>query len=79
MSEVNDIQIGGSHYKTEIQHWDYVLANGLDYFQGNITKYVTRWKRKGGLQDLYKARHYLDKYIEVEEETQKHHSPKVGQ
>jgi hypothetical protein len=37
-----------------------------DYFQGQIIKYLMRWKKKGGVQDLEKARHYLDKYIEVE-------------
>lgn len=61
----NKQQIGGSHYKSEIQHWDYVVANDLDYFQAQITKYVTRWKKKNGIQDLQKARHFLDKYIEI--------------
>jgi hypothetical protein len=61
----NDRQVGGAHYKSKIQHWDYVLANELDYFQGQITKYVTRWRQKGGIQDLEKARHFLDKYIEA--------------
>lgn len=61
----NDVQIGGAHYRSSIQHWDYVVANRLDYFQGQITKYVTRWREKGGLDDLRKARHFLDKYIEV--------------
>lgn len=67
MSTANDRQEGGSHYKGKFQHWDYVVANNLDYFQGQITKYITRWKSKGGLLDLYKARHFLDKYIEVQE------------
>lgn len=61
----NQRQIGGRHYKSEIEHWDWVAANNLDYFQGQITKYVARWKNKGGLQDLEKARHFLDKYIEL--------------
>jgi hypothetical protein len=61
----NDKQVAGSHYVAEIQHWDYVVANDLDYFQGQITKYVTRWKRKNGLVDLKKAQHFLEKYIEV--------------
>lgn len=60
----NETQVGGTHYRTEIQHWDYVLANGLGYFEGQITKYVTRWRKKNGLQDLEKARHFLDKLIE---------------
>ena len=60
----NDRQVGGNHYDSSIQHWDYVIANDLDYFQGQITKYVTRWKNKNGLADLLKAQHFLDKYIE---------------
>lgn len=64
--DANKTQVAGNHYQTQIQHWDYVVANDLDYFQGQITKYVTRWKKKNGLQDLYKAKHFLEKYIEVQ-------------
>lgn len=67
MSEANKKQVAGDHYKTTIQHWDYVIANDLDYFQAQITKYVTRYKKKNGLQDLYKAQHFLEKLIEIEE------------
>lgn len=68
MSDSNASQVGGKHYKRcKIQPWDYVIANDLDYFQGSIIKYVTRWKDKGWVQDLYKARHFLEKYIEVME------------
>lgn len=64
----NDRQIGGEHYKGKaIEHWDIVAQHNLDYFQGQITKYVMRWKKKGGVQDLQKAKHFLDKYIELEE------------
>ena len=66
MSTANDRQVGGVHYNSKIQHWDYVVANDLDYFQAQITKYVTRHKKKNGLQDLKKAQHFLEKYIEVE-------------
>ena len=62
----NDRQIGGNHYRTEIQHWDWAAANELDYFQGCITKYVARHKKKNGLEDLLKAQHFLFKYIEQE-------------
>lgn len=65
MFSANDRQVGGQHYQSPIQHWDYVVANNLDYFQGQITKYVTRWRNKNGVQDLEKARHFLDKYIEL--------------
>ena len=61
----NEKQVGGLHYVSSIQHWDYVAANNLDYFQGQITKYVARWKNKNGLQDLEKAKHFLEKYIEL--------------
>jgi Protein of unknwon function (DUF3310) len=62
----NDRQVGGSHYKTGgEEHWDRVARLQLDYFQGQITKYVERWKKKNGLEDLHKARHFLDKYIEL--------------
>jgi len=62
----NDVQVGGSHYKGKsIQPWDYIAANNLGYFEGNIIKYVSRWRDKGGVDDLKKARHYLDKLIEL--------------
>jgi hypothetical protein len=68
----NDKQVGGEHYKKTgtsggMQHWDMVHEFGLDYFQGNITKYLFRWKEKNGIQDLKKAQHYLEKYIELAE------------
>lgn len=63
----NEIQVAGSHYKTKaIQPWDYIAANELGYFEGNIIKYVSRWRDKGGVQDLLKAQHYLDKLIELQ-------------
>ncbi len=70
----NERQVGaedhvGGGYGADgvIQHWDYAASQKFDYFQGQITKYVTRWKKKGGLKDLQKAAHFLDKYIEVHE------------
>ena len=67
-TKANDVQVGGTHYRSPIQHWDFVVANDLDYFQGQITKYVTRWRKKNGIDDLYKARHFLQKYIEIKEQ-----------
>ena len=62
----NDKQIGGSHYRLKsIQSWDYIAANDIGYFEGNIIKYISRWKNKGGLDDLRKAQHYLEKLIEL--------------
>ena len=60
-------QEGGSHYKDlPIQPVEYIHANGLSYFEGNVVKYVTRWRKKNGLADLKKARHYIDLLIELE-------------
>jgi hypothetical protein len=62
----NDKQIGGNHYRLKsIQPWDYIAANDIGYFEGNIIKYVSRWRNKGGLDDLRKAQHYLEKLIEL--------------
>ena len=65
----NERQVGGGHYQQgdSYQHWDIVAEYQLDYFQGQITKYVMRWKKKNGIQDLQKAQHFLDKYIELAE------------
>jgi len=63
----NDVQVAGNHYKDKaIQPWDYIVANNLGYLEGNIIKYVSRWRDKGGVDDLLKARHYLDKLIETQ-------------
>lgn len=64
----NDKQIGGQHYKLNIEPWDYIIANDLGYLEGNIVKYVSRYKAKNGVQDLEKALHYLEKLIETEKE-----------
>ena len=65
--KANDIQVGASHYKDKsVQPWDYIASNNLGYFEGNVVKYVTRWKDKGGVEDLRKARHYIEKLIELE-------------
>ena len=65
----NEKQIGGAHYAVKaIQPWDFIIANNLGYLEGNIVKYVSRWKDKGGVQDLKKAQHYLQKLIEVNDE-----------
>lgn len=64
--ESNVKQIGGEHYLKAIQPWDYIVANDLGFLEGNIVKYITRYKEKGGVVDLQKAKHYLEKLIELE-------------
>lgn len=61
-------QVGGDHYsKLAIQPMHYSMENGLDPLQHTIIKYVTRFRDKGGLQDLEKAKHCIDMLIEHEQ------------
>lgn len=60
-------QSGGNHYKImAIQPVEYIHANNLGYFEGNVVKYVSRWKNKNGIADLEKAKHYCELLIELE-------------
>ena len=64
-----DVQPGGSHYKDmKIQPVEFIHANSIPYFEGNVIKYVCRHRNKNGLQDLEKAKHYIDLLIELEHE-----------
>ena len=68
ISLANQIQAGGDHYKVQpIQPWDFISTNALGFLEGNVIKYVCRHKAKGGLMDLQKAKHYLQKLIEQQE------------
>jgi len=72
-----DRQVGGSHYKNyKIQPIEYTLANSLNFCQGNVIKYITRYKDKNGVEDLKKAKHYIDilisEYAKFEEEERKY-------
>ncbi len=67
-----DIQIGGGHYKEmPIQPMEFSMANKLDACQHTVIKYVTRFREKGGIQDLEKARHVIDMLIEFEQRLEK--------
>jgi hypothetical protein len=60
-------QVGGSHYRDKgIQPIIYIHANNLGFCEGNVVKYVTRWREKNGVADLKKAIHYLELLIELE-------------
>ena len=73
--KANQRQVGGDHYARgagacphcggRLQHWDLAAMFGWDYFQGQIIKYVMRWRDKNGKQDLEKGLHTLTKYVEV--------------
>lgn len=61
-------QVGGDHYvKRAIGPWDVWSEYGMNAFEGAVLKYLLRWRDKGGVEDLKKARHTLDKLIELEE------------
>lgn len=60
-------QVDGNHYKDlVIQPVEYIHANKVPYFEGNVIKYVTRWRNKNGIADLEKAKHYIELLIDLE-------------
>jgi hypothetical protein len=66
----NDTQVGGTHYyKMNIQPIDFIYANNIPFMEANVIKYVCRHDSKNGLQDLEKAKHYIDLLIEKKYKT----------
>ena len=66
--KASECQVGGSHYHKKeggIGHWDYCTKVNVPYLEGCATKYLTRWRDKNGMQDLYKSLHYLERRIEA--------------
>jgi hypothetical protein len=62
-----DKQVSGNHYKDKgIQPIIYIHANNLDFCEGNVVKYITRWRDKNGIADLEKAKHYIELLIQLE-------------
>jgi hypothetical protein len=71
-SPLQSYQVGGDHYQKKVQPWDAMAAwmtpvAFCGFLAGNVIKYLARYQNKNGVEDLKKARHYLDKLIEVEE------------
>lgn len=74
---VNDIVVSGQpgiemvehpkHYNKGIEVWDFTDSWGMDFLEGNIIKYVTRYKYKNGVEDLKKAKQFIERLIEREE------------
>lgn len=65
--KASETQQGGDHYKRyAIQPTEFIFKNGLDFIQGNVIKYVMRYKEKNGKQDLLKAKHYIELLLEYE-------------
>jgi hypothetical protein len=62
------VQVGGVHYKSmAIQPVEYIHKNHIPYIEGCVIKYVSRWRKKNGVEDLKKAKHFIDLLIELEE------------
>ena len=58
-------QVGGNHYlKYKIQPVEFIIKNNIGFVEGNIIKYILRFKEKGGVQDLLKAKHYIELLID---------------
>jgi hypothetical protein len=76
----NQVQVGGDHYrKHKIQPWDafqdwMTPEQFSGFLRGSVMKYLSRYRDKAGIEDLKKARHVLDKLIEVEEGINKERS-----
>ena len=74
MTTANATQVGGNHYASKaVQPWDAMQAwlsreEFAGYLRGNVIKYMARCNDKGGIEDVQKARHYIDKLIEVLEQ-----------
>jgi hypothetical protein len=60
-------QVGGTHYsRLGIEPIQFIETNGLGYHEGNAVKYVSRWRNKNGIEDLTKAKWYIERLIELE-------------
>lgn len=65
MTKALETQVGGNHYKNmEIQPIEYIMKNNLGYCEANVVKYISRWQSKNGVEDLRKAKHYIDLLID---------------
>lgn len=66
-AQAMSIQVGGSHYKNfPIQPVDFCQRNQLNYCESAAIKYLCRHREKNGIEDLKKARHYIDLLMEIE-------------
>ena len=63
-----NVQVGGNHYKDfAIQPTEYIFMNDIPFIEGNIIKYISRWRTKNGIEDLRKVIHYVELLIHLEE------------
>lgn len=63
------VQVGGDHYsRFPIQPMEYIEKNKLPFADGCVVKYITRWRFKNGIEDLRKAKHFIEMLISLEEQ-----------
>ena len=69
MTEIKTMNdnINPTYYRKGIETTDYIVSHSMNYLEGNIIKYVTRYKDKGGIEDLKKAEWYLARLIKQQE------------
>lgn len=66
MTKASEKQVGGSHYKSNgVQHWTYCIEVNVPNLEYAATKYISRWRKKNGVQDLQKAQHYIERRIQA--------------
>ena len=66
-----DKQVAGDHYKKlKIQPIEFIHANNIPFAEGSAIKYLTRWRDKGGIADLEKAKHFIELLIELEKKNE---------
>lgn len=71
---------GGSHYRTgSVEPIELIEAAHLGFHEGNAVKYLCRWQRKGGTEDLRKARWYIDRLIAMQPERQETFGQPLGE
>ena len=63
------------HYALPIEPWDFIAANGIGFFEGSAIAYLCRWKAKGGVADLLKAKHFVEKLIALQQPPQPQPQP----
>ncbi len=66
--DVMSKQVGGNHYRKAIQPWDIIEEWQLNFWAGNVLKYLLRYPYKNGVEDLEKAKHYLEYLIKKEKD-----------
>ena len=71
-------QVGGDHYKSDYQHWDWAVDVGLGPLEYGATRYICRHWKKDGIEDLKKAKHFVIKLRELQKSGNYEHYKRVS-